>query len=609
MASSATTIATTTDSVLTAAEFVTALGRSMIKVANNDGQHGKMTKVRLVANLSRLLNELLGFINHFEDIQGTCHMQGAFTPALYNGGWFLYDAGTLLRYCCNDADEPAVTPDVAGASTAVDADVERMAKLLLNDVLPVVETAAAMAVAATGWADHPEDYRALRIRLQSINSLARILSLCLEHADDAESNWYLALLVAHTVVTVGEFFRDLFDAQSSTAVVHPSTEPVLPATTAVAPLTPASVAVGGPDAEARVNAEDHRGLHPAVTTALASTTAAVVTPVATVATSATTATPAATAPVSSTTTPVAAVAPGATMTVPSTITTHHVPVIATTMTGAATASPSAMVAASAAASTAMPTPLTASVLLSSTAAATAYTPTRSGFGRQTAHRLPPIAAAHDGKDAVPDLEVKLSKEEVKRSLLEHPRLATQPPMEFGPLCQKMNGMSYADLYQSDQERAVCWRQAWQMAGGTQSRSVTSDAVAKALGSGSSTFKPIMTRQGPPLSSDVITGLINSLKTVPARAGQEDKELEEARKRSLREAWAPQNGRASLSAAATTTAVESASVTSASSQSSSTASRPVPSGQDTKEAEAAALRNINALDIFQGLEHFKPDSKA
>lgn len=198
------------------AELVSACGRSTVIAANQNG----MGKVRLVADALRMTNELLAFFNHSGD--------GAQTSYLYNGYWFVSDVNAFRKHLQATMSDESTT-GVSSTEQAAEEAAGRLAQVLLKDVLPAVETVASVWLAVDGMANTPE-HKKLRTILQSITSWSRTLQLYAENRNTPEARRYLVFAVAHTVLSVCEFFRDFGPKQENLPVFN-SVSPVAVTTT------------------------------------------------------------------------------------------------------------------------------------------------------------------------------------------------------------------------------------------------------------------------------------------------------------------------------------------------------------------------------------------
>jgi hypothetical protein len=118
---------------------------------------------------------------------------------------------------------------------AADETFEQIAQVLLRDILPAVETAASVWVAADGMVDSHKNPK-VRICLQSLTSLSRTLQVCCENRNTPEAQRYIGIAVAHTLLTLWEFFRD-FNVPPPTSTPT-ATNPTNP-TSACAQVAPA----------------------------------------------------------------------------------------------------------------------------------------------------------------------------------------------------------------------------------------------------------------------------------------------------------------------------------------------------------------------------------
>jgi hypothetical protein len=140
----------------------------------------------------------------------------------------------------------AATPAVVASSVPVteqeaDKTVERIAQVLLSDILPAIETAASVGLAVDGMLDKPEDKK-LRICLQSLISWSRTLQACFECRNTPEARMYLVPAVAHTLLTVWEVFRNYGVPSVALPVANDPVSPTLVQPVAVLPVAPTAVA-------------------------------------------------------------------------------------------------------------------------------------------------------------------------------------------------------------------------------------------------------------------------------------------------------------------------------------------------------------------------------
>ncbi len=211
---------------LQVAELVTACGRSAVIAANHLEPNGA-GKIRLAADAFRMTNAILALFNHSVD--------GRTTPYFYNSLWGGIDAAAFAQHLQTASADAAVGIEPSTEQEA-DETFERIALVLLNDILPAIETAASVGVAVNGMLDENHENPRWRICLQSLTSLSRTLQVCCENRNTPEAQRYIGIAVAHTLLTLWEFFRD-FNVPPPTSTPT-ATNPTNP-TSACAQVAPA----------------------------------------------------------------------------------------------------------------------------------------------------------------------------------------------------------------------------------------------------------------------------------------------------------------------------------------------------------------------------------
>jgi hypothetical protein len=224
-------LAVTAHDALCIAELITAGCRATALVAQHIEASGdkNANTAHTIAYAAQAANELLALINHWDDP----------VRALgYSGSWLVYDLYQLAdRLSAVDpevkapaaadggkqgADAATVPTPKSGPAAAVepliDGSFEQIADLLQRDLLPAIETIAAIASAAIGWQETAEQPVG-RNRLQSLLSLSRIIRLCLERRNEPDMQYYAAVATAHVLLTIAEF-TPLLNAQTDK---HPAT--------------------------------------------------------------------------------------------------------------------------------------------------------------------------------------------------------------------------------------------------------------------------------------------------------------------------------------------------------------------------------------------------
>lgn len=222
-------------------ELTTAIGRVMALAANyaeiNNGPC--VLPLHIATDVFRVSNGFLSLWNK----ELSCKNEASY----YAGAWMVYDVINLLKHigeCVDSAPAekvknitkcgpilPIDTSAIDSSDTvslaelsAVSSDnelsadkvkfeqiitgdsIEDITKKLHNYVLPMIETGSAICVAWNN-ANTAEAAR-LRVRVQSLGSLARLLAECLKQDfSKSETHLYVALLLNHIILTAHEFLR------------------------------------------------------------------------------------------------------------------------------------------------------------------------------------------------------------------------------------------------------------------------------------------------------------------------------------------------------------------------------------------------------------------